>query len=80
MATLKNVYFCGIISQLLLAQSLVVAFKIRAEDPSLEDVYSSMIPPMFKDQWHIHDPSRIIATNGLLMIANTGKAQEDGYK
>ena len=80
MAAIKNFYFCGIISQLLLTQSLVLGLEIRAEDPSLEDVYNSMIPPMFKDDWHIHDPSRIIATNGLLMIANTGKAQEDGYK
>ena len=80
MATLKNIYFHGMISQLLLAQSLLLGLEIRAEDPSLEDVYNSMIPPMFKDDWHIHDPSRIIATNGLLMIANTGKAQEDGYK
>ena len=77
MATLKN---CRIICQLLLTQSLVWGLGIRAEDPSLEDVYNSMIPPVFKDDWHIHDPSRIIATNGLLMIANTGKAQEDGYK
>ena len=80
MATLTNIYFYGMISQLLLAQSLLLGLEIRAEDPSLEDVYNSMIPPMFKDDWHIHDPSRIIATNGLLMIANTGKAQEDGYK
>ena len=80
MATIKNFYFCRIICQLLLTQTLVLGLGIRAEDPSLEDVYNSMIPPMFKDDWHIHDPSRIIATNGLLMIANTGKAQEDGYK
>ena len=80
MATIKNFYFCRIICQLLLTQSLVLGLGIRAEDPSLEDVYNSMIPPVFKDDWHIHDPSRIIATNGLLMIANTGKAQEDGYK
>jgi len=79
MATIKNFYFCRIICQLLLTQSLVLGLGIRAEDPSLEDVYNSMIPPVFKDDWHIHDPSRIIATNGLLMIANTGKAQEDGY-
>ena len=80
MATIKNFYFCRIICQLLLTQTLVLGLGIRAEDPSLEDVYNSMIPPVFKDDWHIHDPSRIIATNGLLMIANTGKAQEDGYK
>ena len=35
MATLTNVDFCGIISQLLLAGSLALAYKIRAEDPSL---------------------------------------------
>ena len=80
MATLKNFFCCRIICQLLLTQSLVLGLGIRAEDPSLEDVYNSMIPPVFKDDWHIHDPSRIIANNGLLMIANTGKAQEDGYK
>ena len=27
----------------------------------------------------IHDPSKMVATDGLLMIAVTGKAQEDGY-
>ena len=80
MAIIKNFYFCRIICQLLLTQLLVLGLGIRAEDPSLEDVYNSMIPPVFKDDWHIHDPSRIIANNGLLMIANTGKAQEDGYK
>ena len=49
-------------------------------DPSLEDVYNSMTPPMTMDQWHIHDPSRIVATDGVLMIAVTGKEQADGYK
>ena len=38
MATLTNVDFWGIISQLLLAGSLALAFKIRAED-----VHSSML-------------------------------------
>ena len=38
MATFTNVAFCGIISQLLLAGSLALAFKIRAED-----VHSSML-------------------------------------
>ena len=49
-------------------------------DPSLLDVYNNMKPPMEKDQWHIHDPSKIVATDGILMIANTGKEQADGYK
>ena len=49
-------------------------------DPSLEDVYNNMSPPLTRDQWHIHDPSHIVATDGMLMIAVTGKAQEDGYK
>jgi hypothetical protein len=47
---MANIYFCGIISKLLLAESLALAFKIRAEDPSLENVYSNMIPPIFKVQ------------------------------
>jgi len=50
-------------------------------DPKLEDVFNSMTPPFTRDQWHIHDPSRVVAvSDDLLMIANTGKAQEDGYK
>ena len=49
-------------------------------DPSLKDVYASMNPPTRKNMWHIHDPSKIVATDGLLMLAATGKAQEDGYK
>jgi len=48
-------------------------------DPSLEDVYNNMTPPMTRDQWHIHDPSHIVATDGVLMIAVTGKEQADGY-
>ena len=39
MAILKDVFFCGIIFQLLLAQFLVLGLGIRAADPSLEDVY-----------------------------------------
>ena len=39
-----------------------------------------MTPPVTRDQWHIHDPSRLVATDGLLMLAATAKAQEDGYK
>ena len=47
-------------------------------DPKLEDVFNSMTPPFTRDQWHIHDPSRVVAvSDDLLMIANTGKAQRD---
>jgi len=49
------------------------------EDPSLSDVYNNMSPPMTSDMWHIHDPSRMIATDGLLMIADTAKEQASGY-
>merc|ERR1711971_895855 len=51
------------------------------EDPSLGDVYANMDPVQFTgpSDWVIHDPSKIVATDGLLMIAVTGKAQEDGY-
>jgi len=38
-----------------------------------------MTPPMTPNQWHIHDPSRLVATDGLLMIADTGKENADGY-
>ena len=44
-------------------------------DPSLGPIYSEADLP-----WHIHDPSRMVATDGILMIADTGKAQEDGYR
>merc|ERR1711892_78803 len=48
-------------------------------DPSLEEEYNGMTPPMTKPQRHIHDPSELVATDGLLMIANTGKETADGY-
>ena len=44
-------------------------------DPSLKPIYDQTGEP-----WHIHDPSKIVPTDGILMIADTGKAQEDGYK
>merc|ERR1712233_288630 len=49
------------------------------EDPSLGDVYANMDPVQYTgpSDWVIHDPSKIVATDGLLMIAVT--AQEDGY-
>ena len=49
-------------------------------DLSLEDVYNAMTPPMTKDKRHIHDPSQLLATDGLLMIAMTGKENADGYR
>ena len=44
------------------------------------DVYQNMDPPFLEDDWHIHDPSHIVDTDGILMIAVTGKAQENGYR
>ena len=32
-----------------------------------------------EEEWVIHDPSRIVAIDGYLMIGVTGKAQEDNY-
>lgn len=52
---------------------------IQGGDPSLQDVYNNMQPPMTKDRWHIHDPSHIVDADGILMIAVTGKEQADGY-
>ena len=40
---------------------------------------SSNTPKAILANQVIHDPSKIVATDGLLMIAVTGKAQEDGY-
>ena len=40
---------------------------------------SSNTPKAILTNQVIHDPSKIVATDGLLMIAVTGKAQEDGY-
>ena len=65
---------------ILVFELILLQKNVSGQDPSLEDVYNDMRPPVYKDDWHIHDPSRIIATDGVLMIANTGKAQEDGYK
>lgn len=78
MEPVQHIRFLVGIFQLILLLPMILGRRVG--DPSLEDVYNSMRPPVTKDQWHIHDPSRIIATDGLLMIANTGKAQEDGYK
>ena len=65
-----------------MALNIYSAFHIggSSDDPNLQDVYNAMDPPMTPDQWHIHDPSRIVATEGMLMIADTGKENADGYK
>ena len=47
---------------------------------SLHDHYLNMKPSLMEDDWHIHDPSRVINFNQGQLIAVTGKAQEDGYK
>ena len=49
-------------------------------DPSLSIVYDNMNPPLTREEWHIHDPSHVLETDGILMVAVTGKAQENGYK
>jgi len=66
----------------LITANQIYFFKITylGGDPSLEDVLKGMTPPMTPNQWHIHDPSRLVATDGLLMIADTGKENADGYK
>ena len=47
---------------------------------SLLNHYAKMRPILDKDDWHIHDPSRVIITTTGQFISVTGKAQEDGYK
>ena len=48
-------------------------------DISLLNHYQKMRPPLDKDDWHIHDPSRVIMNSSGQLISVTGKAQEDGY-
>ena len=47
---------------------------------SLLNHYKKMRPSLNKDDWHIHDPSRVIMVPSGQLISVTGKAQEDGYK
>ena len=55
-------------------------FSAGGGDPSLSDVYDNMNPPLTREEWHVHDPSHVLETDGILMVAVTGKAQENGYK
>ena len=66
--------------RLALSSSPNLLFSAGDGDPSLSDVYDSMSPPLTREEWHIHDPSHVLETDGILMIAVTGKAQENGYK
>ena len=49
-------------------------------DPSLEDTYSNMTIPLTMTEWNIQDPSRLLSTDGLLIIAASGKENTDGYR
>ena len=49
-------------------------------DPSLEDTYSNMTISLAMSEWNIQDPSRLLATDGLLMFAASGKENSDGYR
>ena len=60
--------------------NITILWLVPGADPSLETVYNTMRPAMEREDWHIHDPSRIMISDGMLMIGVTGKAQEDGYK
>ena len=75
----RNVRQSDVVSVILQGKELCHTSTSSPADPSLLDVYESMSPPMTEDQWHIHDPSKIVEIDGYLMIACTGKAQEDGY-
>ena len=59
---------------------LYICYVNAGTDPSLEDVYATMSPPMDIAEWHIHDPSKQVKINGLLMLAATGKENADGYR
>ena len=49
-------------------------------DPSLEVIYANMTPPLKISQWQIINPSRLVATDGLLMLATDGKDNRDDYR
>ena len=49
-------------------------------DPSLEDSYNNMTIPLTMAEWNIDKPSGLIATDGLLMIAASGKKNSSGYR
>ena len=75
----KNSGMSDVLSLILQGKDLCQSDSPSAADPSLLDVYQSMSPPMEEWEWHIHDPSKIVEIDGYLMIACTGKAQENGY-
>ena len=45
----------------------------------LVDVWDQMTEPVDPDTWTLHDPSRIVESDGSLVIAVTGKEQAHGY-
>ena len=58
----------------------LIVFYYLGMDPSLEDTYNNITIPLEMTEWNIHDPSRLIATGGLLIIAADGKENTDGYR
>ena len=75
----RNVGDSDVVSLILQGKDLCQRSTSPNADPQLLDVYQNMSPPMEEGDWHIHDPSRIVEIDDYLMIACTGKAQEDGY-
>ena len=75
----KNIGDSDVISLILQGNELCKQSTSPDADPSLLEVYQNMSPPMDESDWHIHDPSKIVEIDGFLMVACTGKAQEDGY-
>ena len=49
-------------------------------DHSLVDSYNNMTIPLTMAEWNIDKPSGLIATDGLLMIAASGKKNSSGYR
>merc|ERR1711892_736460 len=59
--------------------TLTIPWRIlRGMDPYLEVIYSNMTPPLMNTEWQIQDPSRLIATDSLLMLAASGKQNSTG--
>ena len=65
------------ITHILMLCQFLAMYTIAA-DPPLWKIYNTAgVEP--KEEWVIHDPSRIMRKGKKQMIATTGKAQEDGY-
>src|SRR6056297_1394144 len=46
----------------------------------LASEYADMTPRMVPENWHLHDPSAIVALDGWQVVVVTGKENTGGYR